>query len=148
MRITFGLLAFTLAALPAAAQPRITVTDGDTIRVDGRAARLVGFDTPETWRPDCDAERALGERATLRLEALLATGEPAFREVACSCPARTLGTQACNFGRICGVLAVDGRDVADKLIAEGLARSYVCGATRCPPTPDWCAILTPPAPGR
>jgi len=31
-----------------------------------------------------------------------------------------------------GSLTLDGRDVADVLIGEGLAAEYVCGETRCP----------------
>lgn len=45
---------------------------------------------------------------------------------ACSCPPGTEGTRACNFGRLCGRLRADGRDVGDILIAEGLAEPYTC----------------------
>jgi hypothetical protein len=37
-----------------------------------------------------------------------------------------------------GVLAIRGKDVAEILIGEGLARRYVCGATRCPKREKWC----------
>lgn len=40
-----------------------SVTDGDTIRMsDGTPVRLVGFNTPEKFEPQCDREAALGNR--------------------------------------------------------------------------------------
>jgi endonuclease YncB( thermonuclease family) len=72
--------AFALSAALAAtawAEPidpaDIRVIDGDTIQVYGMDpnVRLVDFDTPETWQPDCDAERTLGAKATERLRALV-----------------------------------------------------------------------------
>src|SRR5262245_22150337 len=58
---------------------RITVKDGDTIRLHGETinTRLIGFDTPETGPPDlrCDQEKVLGERARRRLVELLDVGE-------------------------------------------------------------------------
>ncbi|MGO6939461.1 thermonuclease family protein, partial [Rhizobium johnstonii] len=41
------------------------VTDGDTVHVAGERAgtRLVGFNTPEKFSPQCEYERKLGERA-------------------------------------------------------------------------------------
>jgi endonuclease YncB( thermonuclease family) len=46
--------------------------DGDTIRVDGKRVRLVGFDAPETSdeQARCGAEEALGQRAAARLAEL------------------------------------------------------------------------------
>ena len=35
-------------------------------------------------------------------------------------------------------LKAHGRDVGMILIGEGLARSYHCGATRCPGRRSWC----------
>nr|WP_246799165.1 thermonuclease family protein [Rhizobium leguminosarum] len=120
---------------------RFTITDGDTIRLnDGTPVRLVGFNTPEKFEPRCSAEAALGNRASARLKELVAgarTTEVAL--VQCACKPGTEGTKKCNYGRSCGTLSVDGRDVGQTLIAEGLAVSFVCGATRCPPTPrPWC----------
>jgi micrococcal nuclease len=38
------------------------------------------------------------------------------------------------------VLSVNGRDVAETLVGEGLAVAFHCGATRCPPMPrPWCS---------
>lgn len=119
-----------------------TITDGDTIKLSGRAkgTRLVGFNTPETYKPRCDAEQALGRKATSRLKQLVSEAETVdLQLVACACQEGTQGTDACNFGRSCGVLKVDGVDVARTLIKEGLAVPYVCGTTSCPKPPrPWC----------
>lgn len=117
----------------------IRVIDGDTVDVRGEHFRLVGLNTPETFEPRCAAELALGTRAKERLLQLLATGSPRLEKVPCACPPGTEGTQHCNFGRSCGVLSVDGRDVATTLIGEGLAVAFRCGTTYCPPLPrPWC----------
>ena len=117
----------------------ISVVDGDTIRIDGRLTRLTGFNAPETWKPNCAAERRLGEAATARLRQLVAGGEARFASLRCACRPGTEGTMNCNYGRACGSLQVDGRDVGDILISEGLAVRYVCGTTGCPPSPrPWC----------
>lgn len=105
------------------------VYDGDTVELlcdgDSRTARLVGFDTPETRDAGCAAEQALGDRATERLRALVKTG------------AVTLSGQAYDkYGRQLITLAVDGQDVGETLIAEGLAQPYRGGGRI-----NWCAHL-------
>jgi endonuclease YncB( thermonuclease family) len=119
---------------------QIEVVDGDTIRVAGETFRLVGFDAPETYRAQCPSERALGNRATLRLRQLVAGGGLDLERVACSCQPGTEGTPRCNYGRSCGVLRVRGRDVGELLIAEGMAHAYVCGRTSCPAREAWCPM--------
>ncbi|MDK4724983.1 thermonuclease family protein [Rhizobium phaseoli] len=118
-----------------------TVTDGDTVHVVGDAAgtRLVGFNTPEKFSPQCEYERQMGERASARLRELVAGGRTQLTKVACACAPGTEGTSKCNHGRSCGTLLVDGKDVGSILISEGLAVPFVCGTTSCPPTPrPWC----------
>jgi endonuclease YncB( thermonuclease family) len=118
------------------------VIDGDTIGLnDGRPnVRLVGFNAPETGsRARCEAERQKGEAARRRLRELVGNGRPEFQQLACSCPPGTEGANACNFGRRCGTLRVNGVDVGSTLIGEGLAVRFVCGATSCPTLPrPWC----------
>ncbi|MGR9197528.1 thermonuclease family protein [Rhizobium leguminosarum] len=121
--------------------PAFTITDGDTVHVSGERAgtRLVGFNTPEKFSPQCEYERQLGERASARLRELVAHGRARLSKVACACPPGTEGTKKCNHGRYCGTLLVDGKDVGDILISEGLAVPFICGETGCPPTPrPWC----------
>jgi endonuclease YncB( thermonuclease family) len=102
----------------------IYVVDGDTIDIDGARFRLTGFDTPETYRAKCDAERARGDAATERLRALIATAQAiTFEENG----ARD------KYGRGLGQLYVDDRDVGRVLISEGLARVYTRGQRQ-----NWC----------
>lgn len=118
----------------------IEVVDGDTVRSDDRLYRLVGFNTPEAgWRAKCSKERALASKATARLVQLVESGSIDLLRVACACPAGTEGTSACNVGRLCAKLRVDGQDVGAILIGEGLAERYVCGPTSCPARRIWCA---------
>ena len=117
----------------------IFVVDGDTVSADGKHYRLVGIDTPESGpRAKCAAEREKAERATKRLIDIVAGGNLTLDRVSCNCPPNTEGTSACNYGRLCGVLKSNGRDVAVVLVGEGLAKRYLCNADHCPPKQSWC----------
>jgi len=142
MKINATLFALLLIAIPANAEridpADIWVLDGDTIQVFRQRpnVRLVGFNAPEIHNTACQAEADLGAKATRRLRDLVKLGNLEFEYVRCSCPDTT---RSCNWGRDCGTLRSNGRDVGTILIAEGLAVPFVCDATRCPPTPrPWC----------
>jgi endonuclease YncB( thermonuclease family) len=147
-RIILFCVALAAAFAHAQAKPinvnAIVVVDGDTIDVGPQRFRLVGFDTPEISTPRRKVsadERALASLARQRFVELLHSGPLDLTEVACSCPATTLGTKECNHGRKCGVLLLNGKNIGDTLIAEELAMPFRCGATRCPKMPDWPAII-------
>jgi micrococcal nuclease len=94
---------------------RVRRGDGDTIRSPaGIRYRLLGFDAPEIYHAQCDFEYALGMRAKARLEDLIAGGNARLIESGkLDCYARTLA-----------VLTINGRDVAEMLVQEALARRY------------------------
>jgi endonuclease YncB( thermonuclease family) len=98
---------------------RITcVVDGDTLWLNGEKFRLQGYDTPETTTGLCggEAEQQLGYRAALRLVELLNMGGGALRR-----------TGVDRYGRTLAILTIDGRDIADILVAEVLARYWPDG---------------------
>jgi endonuclease YncB( thermonuclease family) len=135
---------FLALTTPAVAEPidpeDVTVIDGDTIAVYHMQpnVRLVGFNAPETSNV-CEAERQLGLKAAQRLFELVHAGHLDFQYVECSCLAGMQGKFSCNYGRDCGTLKSNGRDVGAILIQEGLAVPFKCGATSCPKTPrPWC----------
>jgi endonuclease YncB( thermonuclease family) len=119
-----------LSALVVSATQELHVVDGDTfdagwqIRLERARYRLAGVDTPETRGAKCAEERALGKAAAKRLRALLAGGNVSVKVVK--------GRD--KYARGVASLTRDGHDVAETLIAEGLARPY-SGRTR---RAGWC----------
>src|SRR5437879_923453 len=83
------------------ASQAIEVIDGDTVRIEGRTYRLVGFNTPESGDlARCDDEWKRSDAATQRLKALIATGDARLSRVACACKPAQEGTKLCNYGRL------------------------------------------------
>ncbi|HVH03049.1 MAG TPA: thermonuclease family protein [Amaricoccus sp.] len=92
------------------------VSDGDTLRIGTERIRLFGIDAPEA-RQTCDSgakgEWACGAAATARLHALVAD-----RRVTCVPRDRD------RYGRMVATCRVDGLDLGERMVAEGLARAY------------------------
>lgn len=103
---------------------QLSVVDGDTVKLDGETIRLTGFDAPETFRAQCDAELAQGKAATARLGELISQASVA--ELA-YLPRHD------KYGRELAGLTLDGRKVADTMVREGFARRYSGGQRR-----PWC----------
>ena len=91
------------------------VVDGDTIWLSGTKIRVADINTPEISSPKCAAERRLGQRATLRLQALLEAGPFELRAD---------GRDEDRYGRKLRILMRDGRSLGDVLVAEGLAHPW------------------------
>ncbi|WP_432449842.1 thermonuclease family protein [Aliiroseovarius marinus] len=106
------------------------VVDGDTVDLTcpaGRVrARLVGYDTPETHEPRCSAELALGRAATTHLRRVISRSQDIDIQL--------LGVD--RYGRALTRLKIDGTNVAQNMIQEGLAVPY-SGGRRI----NWCARL-------
>lgn len=97
---------------------RMRVIDGDTFEDIGEdiTYRIVNIDTPETGpRARCDAERALGNRATELARALITRAQ--------NLELRLTGRMD-RYGRTIAFVLIDGRDLGETLIAEGLARPW------------------------
>lgn len=103
----------------------IRIIDGDTIAVGDDRHRLIGFDTPETYRARCKDEFEWGERAKLRLEQLVAAnGGLTLRS----------RSRRDKYGRVLSNASIERTSVAEILISEGLARPYSGGKRS-----TWCS---------
>jgi endonuclease YncB( thermonuclease family) len=91
------------------------VVDGDTFWFRGEKYRITDIDTPETHGPHCVAEGELGAQATRRLRALLNAGRFSLER----------GERDTDrYGRALRVVMREGESIGDRLVAEGLARSW------------------------
>lgn len=109
----------------------VSVYDGDTVRLQGvpQSFRVVGLDAPEI-RGKCEAEKIKARQARDRLRELVKQPTAKLTEVLC---------YGSNFGRKCGVITVNGQNIALTMVAENLADPYYCGSKGCPPRRNWCA---------
>nr|WP_253762211.1 thermonuclease family protein [Ruegeria sp. HKCCD4332] len=102
----------------------VIAVDGDTIDHGDDRYRLVGFDAPETFRAQCDAEKALGLRAKDRLREIIQTNGQVELEI---------NPEMDRYGRLLATARVSGKEVGSILISEGLARPYAGGKRG-----SWC----------
>ena len=114
--LTLATLLLASGAL-AAQSTKIIVLDGDTIIVDGEHIRLANIDTPEIGRAKCDDELRRGLMAKTRLRQIIGEGT---LEIARG----DKGRMTDRYGRSLGRVLIDGRDVGEVLISEGLARRW------------------------
>lgn len=131
MRHVLGLMIFVVL-WPVSATGCVVsrVVDGDTLHLEcggvEHRVRLLGFDTPEVFHPQCAAERQAGQRASEVMRAVVATG-----------PVTDVRFQGHDrYGRDLAAVAIGGRDVATLMLGSGLALPYA-GHRH----PDWCGIL-------
>jgi endonuclease YncB( thermonuclease family) len=98
-----------LLAVPAAAQ---TVTDGDTITLDGTHWRLWGIDAPETHQACADGWRA-GLEATAAMRRLIEG-----KVVTCELRGHD------RYRRSIGLCRADGRDLGAEMVELGMAWAF------------------------
>jgi endonuclease YncB( thermonuclease family) len=109
--------------------PALRIIDGDTFDLNGTRYRAARYDSPELHHARCARERDLALRAKHRLEALLR--QPfTIEHVRC-----WHGYLRDRYGRSCAVVRVNGIDVGDILIREGLAVSFPQPTAARP----WCS---------
>jgi endonuclease YncB( thermonuclease family) len=102
---------------PCTAAPRVTcVVDGDTFWYRGAKIRIADINTPETGRPGCPREAALGHAATERLTALLNAGPFTLAPW----PERDRD----RYGRLLRTVTRGGESLGATLVREGLAEEW------------------------
>ena len=99
------------------------VVDGDTIWFEGRKIRIADINTPEISKPGCASEERLGQKAKIRLQALLNQG---------SFSLQSIDRDQDQYGRDLRIITRDGESLGEILVAEGLAERWQ-GYRR-----DWC----------
>jgi endonuclease YncB( thermonuclease family) len=120
-------IAIAITATPAAAidicsggnraERKITcVVDGDTIWQNSVKMRLLEIDTPETFEAQCDREKQLGEKAKLRLQALMSNGYRLEDSVT--------KDRTSDHRNLVHVILPDGRDAGKVLVNEGFAQPW------------------------
>lgn len=114
--------------------PFVAVTDGDTIRSSIQIAcplcnvyvRIRGIDTPESnYLAKCPKEKEKGLAAKKYLQSMF-EGKKEFM-------ARNIAWDKYG-GRILGDVEINGKNVAQELIAKGYAKPYTGRGRK----PDWC----------
>ena len=114
-RVLSLITAAALAICPVGLRDNCVV-DGDTFWLDGRKVRVADIDTPEVGSPKCEAEYALGMKATHRLRDLLNAGPFDLKPIP--------GRDQDKYGRDLRVVVRNGRSLGDQLVSEGLARTW------------------------
>ncbi len=104
----FGLCSF--------GQGRNCVIDGDTFLVGGMRVRIADIDTPELSPSRCAEEERLGRAAKARLRELLNQGPFELAQVG--------DRDVDQHGRQLRVVVRNGQSIGDRLVAEGLARTW------------------------
>lgn len=100
--------------------------DGGAIEMNGEIIRISNIETPGIRTAECEAERRLGMRARKRVRELVRSGSIAVQQS----ERVYVGSQP---GRLHAKVEIDGADLGNKLIAEGLARPWT-GKRR-----SWCS---------
>lgn len=93
--------------------PAQTITDGDTLKLNGVTFRLWGIDAPET-KQDCPDGWAAGRLATTHLQALIAG-----RNVICE------RKDTDRYGRTVAICRASGEDLGAKMVRDGYAWAFV-----------------------
>jgi endonuclease YncB( thermonuclease family) len=110
LKLFFWSAVISLSATTVTAQ---TITDGDTLRLNGVTYRLYGVDAPEA-KQVCAYGWPAGSLATTRLQVLIGG-----KSVVCERRFQD------RYGRIVAVCRANGEDLGAILVREGLAWAFV-----------------------
>lgn len=102
--------AAALTCAPAVAET--TITDGDTLKLDGTIYRLWAIDAPET-KQDCPDGWPAGRLASTRLQALIQG-----KAVVCE------KKDTDRYGRAVAICRASGEDLGAIMVREGMAWAY------------------------
>lgn len=124
-----GALAARAMAQTGSACRVVSLIDGDTAMIWCGAkglerARLVGFDTPEVFSPECASEMRQGRQATAALRRLILNADQV----------RIVKEGRDRYGRSLIKVWTDGVPVARQMISDGHARAYDGGKRG-----GWCS---------
>ena len=90
-----------------------TITDGDTLKLNGTIYRLWGIDAPET-KQDCPDGWPAGRLATTKLQALIQG-----KTVACE------AKDTDRYGRTVAICRAGGEDLGAIMVREGMAWAFI-----------------------
>jgi endonuclease YncB( thermonuclease family) len=111
VKVWLAILWITLAAAtPARAQ---TITDGDTLKLNGTVYRLWGIDAPET-KQDCPDGWPAGRLATTKLLALIQG-----RTVVCE------AKDTDRYGRTIAICRAGSEDIGAAMVRAGFAWAFI-----------------------
>lgn len=115
MDVDVSALAFLLCAC-VSLEPAYVVIDGDMFDLAGERIRIANIDAPGISSAKCDKEFDLGQKAKRRLEELLMSG---FVTLIRGDPVD--GRNKDDHGHTLGTISIEGQDIGEVMIKEGLA---------------------------
>ena len=99
------------------------VASGDSFYLGGKTVRLAVIEAPQIYGAACPKEAALGQTSAARLQKMLNSGQLQLTET---------GPNLERYGLLLRNVAVDGKDVGQAMVRDGLARN-IGDITR-----SWC----------
>lgn len=110
MRRLLAIALAILVAVPAHAQ---IVTDGDTLKLNGKTYRLWGIDAPELQQTCADGWKA-GDMSAIYLKGLIEG-----RTVTCEPKTKD------RYGRTVAICKADGQDLGAAMVRAGMAWAFI-----------------------
>jgi micrococcal nuclease len=116
-KITLTIIACLIFAPDFALSANTFAIDGDTAVINGETIRILNIDTPEIRQAKCESELAAGLAAKQRMAEMLRTGPITIIR-------GDNGRMTDKYGRTLARLVIDGQDLGEQMVLEGLARRW------------------------